>query len=100
MLDKTNNQYYDKILNLYVHSHLSNKENSIQLNKFIINISNNYMKMISKNEYLNCLILIQNLFLTDIPDHSFHKGKSRYFLNPQEYNVFRKILLQEFDLLV
>lgn len=99
-VDKIINHYYDAILNLYAHSHLNNKENSIQINKFIINISKNYLKLISKDEYLNCLILIQNLFLTDIPDHSFYKGKSRSFFSPQEHKAFREILLQEFDILV
>jgi hypothetical protein len=86
------------LLNLYADSHSNGVENSIQINKFLVNISSDYLKLISKNEYMNCLILIQNLFLTDIPDHSFHKGKSRYFLNPQEYKVFRNILIREFDI--
>jgi hypothetical protein len=101
MFDKYMNQHcYDIILNFYTNSFSNNKENSIQINEFIINFSNNYLKLISRNEYRNCLILIQNLFLTDVPDHSFHRGKSRYLLNPNELIVFKEILFQELDSLL
>ncbi|MFX0022334.1 MAG: hypothetical protein ACFE9S_08395 [Candidatus Hermodarchaeota archaeon] len=100
MFDKIVNPIYDKILNTYNQSLSGNKESIICINKILLNISNNYLKLISRNEYLNCLLLIQNLFLTDVPDHSFHRGKTRSSLNPVEYNTFRRILFHEFDNMV
>ncbi len=97
MLDKNINQIYDEILNIYSQSLSIKEESLVRINKVLLNISNNYLKHISRDEYLNCLLLIQNLFLTDVPDHSFHRGKTRYLLNSYEYEAFKRILYQEFD---
>ena len=63
------------------------KEDSIWINKIIIEISKNYLILVSKKKYLNCLLLIQNLFMTDIPDHFHHKGKHIKLLNPHEHEA-------------
>lgn len=87
--------YYDEILNCFECSLLGKKEDSIWINKIIIEISKNYLKQVSKKNYLNCLLLIQNLFMTDIPDHFHHKGKHIKLLNPHELEVYTKILREE-----
>ncbi len=88
------NDYYNKILDIY--SLTNSKESSISINRFLIEISCNYLKSISKNEYINCLILIQTLFSTENPDHSYHRGKTRNLLETHEYKAFKKIIQQEF----
>jgi len=92
---KKMNYYYNKLLNLYTRSLSDDKEDFIWINKFLIEISKNYPELISKNEYLNYLILIQNLFLTDIPDHSYHRGELTNLLKSHEYKAYMKILRQE-----
>ncbi len=87
--------YYDEILKCFKHSLLGKKEDSIWINKIIIEISKNYLILFSKKKYLNCLLLIQNLFMTDIPDHFHHKGKLIKLLNPHEYEVYTNILREE-----
>ncbi len=87
--------YYDEILKCFEHSLYGKKEDSIWMNKIIIEISKNYLKQVSKKNYLNCLLLIQNLFMTDIPDHFHHKGKLIKLLNPHEHEVYTKILQEE-----
>ena len=87
--------YYDEILNCFDNSISGKKEESILINKIIIEISKNYLILVSKKKYLNCLLLIQNLFMTDIPDHFHHKGKLIKLLNSHEYEVYTKILQEE-----
>ena len=89
------NDYYDQILNCYENSTSKPKNDSIWINKLIVDISKNYLNLVSKKKYLNCLLLIQNLFMTDIPDYYHHKGKHSKSLNPQEYEVYTKILRDE-----
>ncbi|MFX0034831.1 MAG: hypothetical protein ACFE9I_04220 [Candidatus Hermodarchaeota archaeon] len=88
--------YYDEILNFYLHSASGIKEDSIWISKILIEISNYYLTRVTENEYLNYLILIQNLFMTNISDSLYHKGKTSKLLNPLEREEYKKILRDEF----
>ncbi|MFX1501887.1 MAG: hypothetical protein ACFFDH_13065 [Promethearchaeota archaeon] len=89
--------YYNEILNFFEYSISRKTEDPIWINKKIIEISENCVNQVSKKEYIDYLILIQNLFMTDIPDHYHRKGKLIKFLNPEECKVFKKILKEEFS---
>ena len=88
--------YYNEILNYYEYLVVMKKEDPIWINRKIIQISKNYPTLVSKKTYLNCLLLIQNLFMIDLPDHYHHKGKLIELLNPHEYQICKKIIKEEF----
>lgn len=91
---KTN--YYDEILEIYNTSSSGNYENQTWIHKLIIEITEKLLKDVSKQEYLNLLILIQNLFMTDIPDYCCFKGKSIKMLNCPEYEGYMTLMMEEF----
>lgn len=89
--------YYDEILNYYEYLIVRKKVDPIWINRKIIEISKNYLTLVSKKKYINCLLLIQNLFMIDLPDHYHHKGKLIKLLNPHEYQIYTKIIKEEFS---
>ena len=88
--------YYDEILDIYDKYSSGNHENHLLIHKLIIEITEKLFKDISKQEYLNLLILIQNLFMTEIPDYCYSKGKPITILNYNEYESYMTLMKDEF----
>ena len=88
--------YYDQILEIYNKFPSGNNENQLRIHKLIIEITEKLQKDVSKQEYLNLLILIQNLFMTDIPDYCYCKGKPIKMLNRPEYEAYTTLMEEEF----
>jgi len=88
--------YYDIILDIYNKFSTGNHENQLLIPKLIVEITEKLFKDISKQEYLNLLILIQNLFMTDIPDYCYSKGKLITILNYNEYESYMTLMKEEF----
>jgi len=93
---RTKINYYDEILDIYDKYSSGNQENQLLIHKLIIEITEKLFKDVSKQEYLNLLILIQNLFMTDIPDYCYSKGKPITILNYNEYESYMTLMKEEF----
>lgn len=88
--------YYNKILEIYNKSPSRTYENQLWIHKLIIEITEKLLKDVSRQEYLNLLIYIQNLFMTDIPDYCYIKGKPIKMLNCPEHEGYIAIMMEEF----
>ena len=91
--------YYDQILEIYNQFPSGNNENQLMIHKLIIEITEKLLKDVTKQEYLNFLILIQNLFMTDIPDYCHCRGKPIKMLNRPEYDAYSSLMVEEFIIL-
>lgn len=67
---------YDEILKLFDEQELKREINLISILKILIRISRYNFEAISKDDYLNYLILILNLLMVNIPDYCHNKGKA------------------------
>ena len=88
--------YYDKILEIYNKFPSGNNENILRIHKLLIEITEKLLIDVSKQEYLNLLILIQILFMTDIPDYSYCKGKPIKMLSHPEFEIYSTLMREEF----
>jgi len=91
--------YYDQILEIYDKFPSGNNENQLRIHKLLIEITEKPPRDVSKQEYLNLLILIQNLFMTDIPDYCHCRGKPIKMLNRLEYDAYSSLMVEEFIIL-
>ena len=73
--------------------------NKVQLSNLLIKLMNRFNQApIDKFDLRNCLILLVNLFSDDdCPDHYNKKGKSAKELSDEEKQIYREMLLTEFN---